>query len=424
MRPEIQESRQRLEKRRNFMLSKLEHILFAAGIALTISLSTANAASTEKTAFSFNGANGSGPNGSVVFDKAGNLYGTTSDGGTYGYGTVYKLSPSANGNWTETILHDFNGIPDGANPSAALIWDTTGNLYGTATAFGPYGNDGSVFELSPAADGTWTFKVLSGFDGYDGFTPIGSLAFDAQGNLYGTTWEGGIFSETCLYGCGTVYKVTPGSNGEWTTSAIFKFNGVDGSSPYSNVIFDAQGNLYGTSSGAWNPKGYIGTVYELIPGANGEWTEKTLATFPQLVTAGLIFDKAGNLYGTTWDAGANFLGSVFELSPNGDGTWTETTLHSFNGKDGSWVYAGVVFDSKGNLWGTTSGYSTDDLGSVYELLPNGKGQWAINVIHTFSDDQVDGGVTFDSKGNIYSTAPFGGKNSCQGGCGFVFEVTP
>jgi uncharacterized repeat protein (TIGR03803 family) len=259
-----------------------------------------------------------------------------------------------------------------------------------------------------------------------GSVPVGSLAFDAQGNLYGTTWEGGYFSQQCLYGCGTVFKLTRGINGQWSGSAILKFDGTNGSSPYSNVIFDAHGNIYGTSSGAWSVNNYEGNIFELIRGANGEWTEKILYTFTggdDLITSGLTFDKAGNLYGTTWVGGAHALGRVFKLAPNADGTWTETTLHSFNGKDGSWVYAGVVFDAKGNLWGTTSGYGSD-VGSVYELIPNGEGQWAVNVLHTFVSDQVDGGVTFDSKGNVYTTATFGGSQNCQNGCGMVLEVTP
>jgi uncharacterized repeat protein (TIGR03803 family) len=406
------------------MRNRAMQILFAAVIVLVTFLATANAGSSERILFSFDGSNGSFPGASVIFDSAGNLYGATSDGGAYGYGTIFKLSRNADGTWSETILHDFNAIPDGAYPGSTLIWDNAGNLYGTASGFGPYGNNGSVFELSPGTSGSWSFKVLSGFHGYDGSDPVGSLTFDAQGNLYGTTWKGGIFSGVCLYGgCGTVFKLTKSSKGEWSASAIFKFNGINGSSPYSNVIFDAQGNLYGTSGGVWNPKGYRGTAFELIPGPNGEWTEKILCTFDDLVTAGVIFDKGGNLYGTTWDAGAHFLGSIFELTPNADDTWTETTLHSFNGKDGSWVYAGVVFDSKGNLWGTTSGYGSD-LGSVYELTPNEKGQWTINVLQTFNGDQVDGGVTFDSEGNIYSTAALGGSTNCQNGCGMVFETTP
>lgn len=388
-----------------------------------------NAASTANALLSFNGSDGSGPNASVIFDSDGNLYGTTSGGGAYGYGTVFKLVPGANGTWTETILHSFNrNGTDGANPGGALIWDSAGNLYGTASAGGADEN-GAVFELSPGPTGNWTEKVLFSFHGVDGSTPAGSLTFDAQGNLYGTTAEGGDRNgPECLYqGCGNVFELSPGSNGEWTESVLHNFNSIDGSTPYSNVIFDAQGNLYGTTTGAWTPPGYHGNVFELIHGSNGEWKEKILYFFSgddDLITAGLTLDNAGNLYGTTWTGGAHAAGSVFRLSPNADGTWTESTLHSFNTKDGSFVNAGVVFDSKGNLWGTTAGYGSD-LGSVYELIPNGEGQWAINVVHTFHDIEVNGGVTFDGKGNVYSTAAQGGASkNCSEGCGMVFEVAP
>ena len=141
--------------------------------------------------------------------------------------------------------------------------------------------------------------------------------------------------------------------------------------------------------------------------------------------AGLIFDSGGNLYGTTYQGGtAGFAGTVFELTPGGTGNWTETVLHSFNNSDGSFVYAGVVFDSLGNLWGTTSGYGSD-LGSIYKLTPNGGGTWAITVLHTFTDIQVNGGVAFDAAGNAYSTSYGGGNLSgCDEGCGMVFQVKP
>jgi hypothetical protein len=269
--------------------------------------------------------------------------------------------------------------------------------------------------------------VLFSFHGVDGSTPAGSLTFDSHGNLYGTSAEGGDRNgNECLYqGCGNVFKLSPGSNGEWTESVLFNFNSTDGSTPYSNVIFDAQGNLYATTTGAWTPPGYRGNVFELVAGSNGEWTEKILSAFSgddNLLTAGLTLDQAGNLYGTMWTGGAHAAGSVFKLTPGADGTWAETTLHSFNGKDGSFANAGVVFDASGNLWGTTAGYGSD-LGSVYELIPKAGGQWTINVLQTFHEDEVNGGVTFDAEGNIYSTAVSGGNSkNCQGGCGMVFEI--
>ncbi len=141
--------------------------------------------------------------------------------------------------------------------------------------------------------------------------------------------------------------------------------------------------------------------------------------------AGLVFDPAGNLYGTTWVGGVSGAGAVFKLTPGQAGTWSETVLHSFNNKDGSFVYAGVVFDTSGDLWGTTSGYGSD-LGSVYKLVPNQDGTWATTVLHTFLDRAVNGGVALDGAGNAYSTSSQGGNLSgCGGaGCGTVFEVVP
>ncbi|MBA3912557.1 MAG: hypothetical protein H0X25_01570, partial [Acidobacteriales bacterium] len=369
------------------------------------------ASATEKVLFTFTGSDGQAPDASLTFDQTGSLYGTTSQGGVHGYGTVFKLSPGANGTWTETVLHSFDST-DGANPEGSLIFDSAGNLYGTTSQGGATYGNGTVFELSPGANGNWTETVLYSLDGLNGSQPFGSLTFDAQGNLYGTAWQGGdSFSGGCIYGgCGTVFEVSPGSNGNWTGKAIYVFNGKDGSAPFSNLVFDKAGNLYGTTTGLFS--NYLGTVFRLTPGANGEWSETILYTFNDSggdqLYAGLVFDTAGNLYGTTWSGGAHALGSVFELAPGKNGKWAKTVLHSFNGKDGSFAYAGVVFDATGNLWGTTSGYGSD-LGSVYELIPGSNRQWTIKVLQTFHDIEVNGGVVFDARGNLYSTAFHGGN---------------
>jgi uncharacterized repeat protein (TIGR03803 family) len=384
------------------------------------------AADNGRLLFSFNGSNGEAPDGSLIFDKIGNLYGTASAGGSSGFGTVFKLTPGSSGNWTPTVLHNFNrNGGDGANPEGSLIFDSAGNLYGT-TSNGGADENGAVFELSPGADGTWTESVLYSFRGTDGSHPFGSLTFDAHGNLFGTAWQGGNTAGECEYGgCGTVFELTPNGNGTWTGAAIHAFDGTDGSGPFSNVIFDSAGNLYGTTTGLLS--NYLGTAFELTPGANGEWTETVLHSFNgrggAQIYSGLTFDKAGNLYGSMWTGGAYAAGGVFKLTPGQNGAWTETTLHSFNGKDGSFVYAGVVFDSAGNLWGTTAGYGSD-LGSVYELIPHANGQWTITVLRTFLDVQVNGGAVLDKSGNIYSTTLQGGNSSCSEGCGVVFEVTP
>jgi uncharacterized repeat protein (TIGR03803 family) len=408
------------------MKAKGLFVLLTATIgSVTLLTGSATAVGTERVLLSFNNSNGSAPNGSLISDKAGNLYGTTSAGGADGDGTVFKLTPSASGKWAETVLYSFNNI-DGANPEGSLVFDNAGNLYGTASNGGAH-SSGVVFELSPATNGTWTEKVLYALNGLDGSHPFGSLTLDAHGNLFGTAWQGGNYAGECLYGgCGTVFELTPAGDGTWSGSAIHVFDGADGSGPFSNVIFDSAGNLYGTTSGLLS--NYMATAFKLTPGANGEWTETVLYTFNGAggaqIYSGLTLDKAGSLYGTLWSGGTHATGGVFKLTPGKSGQWTETLLHSFNGKDGSFAYAGVVFDASGNLWGTSSGYGSD-LGSVYELIPNGKGQWTISVVNTFHDVQVNGGIAFDRKGNIYSTALQGGTSkNCSEGCGMVFEVTP
>src|SRR5207248_3148969 len=323
-----------------------------------------------------------------------------------------------------TVLHSFNSA-DGAHPEGSLIFDSSGNLYGTTSMGGSFAV-GTVFELSPGPHGTWTEKMLHSLRGTDGAYPYGGLAFDTQGNLYGTAYQGGHHSQRCYYGCGSVFEVSPIGNGQGTGKAIYLFRGNDGSAPFSTPVFDSAGSLYGTTTGFSSPN--PGNVFKLTPDGTGNWTETVLHNFTGAdgyqPYAGLIFDSTGNLYGTTYQGGtAGFAGTVFELTPGGTGNWTETVLHSFNNSDGSFVYAGVVFDSLGNLWGTTSGYGSD-LGSIYKLTPNG-GTWTITVLHTFHDIRVNGGVAFDAAGTAYSTSYGGGNLSgCDEGCGMVFQVTP
>src|ERR1022692_2364418 len=255
----------------------------------------------------------------------------------------------------EKVLHNFNHDgTDGWRPEAGLIFDAAGNLYGT-TSQGGSSAVGAVFELTPAAGGTWTEKVLHSFlnDGTDGVNPVAGLIFDGAGNLYGTTYQGGT------YGDGTVFELTPAAGGTWTEQVLHNFNydSTDGAGPHAGLIFDAAGNLYGTaaSGGTYS----YGTAFELTPAAGGTWTEKVLwnfgsgadGSYPQ---GGLIFDAAGNLHGTTTSGGAHGPGTVFELMPAGGGTWSERVVHSFgNGADGSGPYAGLIFDAAGNLYGTT-----------------------------------------------------------------------
>lgn len=282
---------------------------------------------TEKVLHAFNynnGSDGTNPYVSLIFDAVGNLYGTTYNGGSYNHGTVFELTPKAGGGWTETVLYNFNpnGI-DGTNPYASLIFDGTGNLYST-TNYGGSQNSGTVFELTPQAGGGWTESVLHSFknNSRDGNAPFASLILDSVGNLYGTTSSGGA------HGDGTVFELTPSAGGGWTEKVLhnFNLNGRDGASPFSGLIFDAAGNLYGTTLQGGDHTycgGGCGTVFELTPKAGGGWTEKLLHKFNfftgksgEYPNAGLVFDAAGNLYGTTLNGGVpENAGTVFEIIP-------------------------------------------------------------------------------------------------------------
>lgn len=392
-------------------------------------------AATEKVLHSFNsdGMDGYQPYSNLIFDGAGNLYGTTSKGGIHpcssggGCGAVFELSPKPGGGWKEKIIHSFNGS-DGCEPLAGLILDATGNLYGTTSTCGAYGG-GTVFQLSPNGSGGWTRKTLHTFgNGMDGSGPQAGMTFDDAGNLYGTTWGGG------LYGFGTVFELSPSSNGGWTRKILHNFNddGVDGKSPVAAVVFDAMGNLYGTTleGGTYND----GTVFELSRRKSGGWKEEVLYSFSgitgdgdgRLPWGGLTLDANGNLYGTTAAGGKYYSnGTVFELSLEG-GSWVETVVHSFgNGTDGANPRSGLIFDAAGNLYGTTYNGGTDNHGTVFELSQLNDGTWMEGVLYSFNSNGVGGslphaGVTFDGKGNLYGTTFVGGTY----GYGTVFKFTP
>jgi uncharacterized repeat protein (TIGR03803 family) len=269
--------------------------------------------------FNSNRSDGFYPYGALVMDGAGNLYGTTTQGGIHecNCGTVFELSPRVGGGWTEKVLHSFN-IRDGSLPFGNLIFDAAGNLYGTTNAGGIHGY-GTLFELSPREGGGWTETVLHSFGaGNDGTFPNAGLIFDASGNLYGTTYSGGI------HGWGTAFEFSPNQDGGWTEKVLYNFNnnGREASAPESNLIFDALGNLYGTSyAGGINPcfETGCGTVYELSPRQDGGWTQTVLHNFGNsgdgiYPETGLIFDAAGNLYGTTSEGGMHGAGTVFEIT--------------------------------------------------------------------------------------------------------------
>ena len=362
----------------------------------------AAAADKYKSLYRFKGGkDGSLVYGSLVFDPAGNLYGTTYVGGADNYGTVFELSPHGNGGWTKSVLHSFNGN-DGGSPWDGVIFDAAGNLYGT-TYVGGADNFGTVFELSPNTDGSWTEKVLHSFNGNDGRAPWDGVILDAAGNVYGTTYWGG----TDNYG--TVFELSPNANGRWTEKVLhsFKNDRKDGALPYAELVLDQTGNLYGTTSAGGTKED--GIVFQLSPNRDGSWTEKVLHSFSgadgKLPFGGLIFDEVGNLYGTTLGGGAGNDGTAFELSPKRDGTWTEKLLHSFNGKDGAYPRARLIFDTAGNLYGTAGIGGRYFVGTVFRLRP-ANGRWDLTVVHTFKDHPgavPDAPLIFDANGNLYGT---------------------
>jgi len=310
----------------------------------------------------------------LAFDKAGNLYGTTMLGGDLscslgapGCGTVFKLTPSGGG-WTESVLYNFTGAMGEYWPRAALVLDKKGNLYSTIAA--------EVFEITASRTEKAFYYFKGGADGYGTWA---GLVFDQKGNLYGTTANGG--GSGCWgSGCGTVFKLAP----DGTETVLYRFaGGVDGYSPMAGLVLDKRGNLYGTTElggGLGCGGSGCGTVFEVTPTG----TETVLYSFQgtpdgSYPRGGLIFDKEGNLYGTTWLGGSpcwGYCGTVFKLTPSG-GTWTETVLHSFCSAggypcpDGAGPQGSLLLKG-GILYGTTSGGGANNLGTVFALNPRQK----------------------------------------------------
>jgi uncharacterized repeat protein (TIGR03803 family) len=383
----------------------------------------------------FTGApgDGEGPFGQLIRDSAGNLYGTTTEGGSGkcgnygGCGTAFMLNETGK----EVAKFSFNGR-DGFSLLAGLLRDAAGNFYGTTV----YGGDTSCFEIGCGTvfkiSKTGKEAVLHKFTGSpDGEMPEALLVEDAAGNLYGTTYQGGAFENA-----GTVFKVDSEGNEIVLYSFCAEVNCTDGNTPYPGVIRDAAGNLYGvTAAGGEFDRGVVfqldatgkeSVLYSFSGGSDGG--------FPDSV---LVEDAGGNLYGTTKDGGNSGCtggagcGVVFELSPQPGGSWTESVLYVFcslaNCADGEEPLAGpLVRDFSGNLYGTTYFGGIDDDGVVFKLDTAGKE----TVLHSFTGgaDGADpwAGLTMDSAGNLYGVATAGGDTACfpPSGCGVVFKITP
>jgi uncharacterized repeat protein (TIGR03803 family) len=379
-------------------------------------------ASTTKILYSFaGGADGEYIDSDLVTDSAGNIYGTSVQGGTFGGGTVFEVTPAG----VHTVLYNFTGGADGGEPYKGVTLDAQGNLYGTAVTGGGgscEGGCGVVYKLANSG-GTWTQSVIHAFTGgNDGSGPGSGLTFDKHGNLYGTTPTGGV------KGQGVIYQLKPEASA-WTLSVLHTFTGgSDGAGGSAGrLIFDASGNIYGvaTVGGADGD----GTVFEMLI-VQGKWQLKTLYAFKDqpdgaLPYGGVILDKSGNLYGTTYYAGANDVGTVYKLT-RGSNSWAETVLYSFKGgADGSSPISTLVADSAGNLYGTTSdGGGGCGCGVIFKMTPKANGGWVESVPYRFTGAPKPGfaynGMVVDSSGNCYGTTVHGGTTND----GTVYKFTP
>ncbi len=401
-----------------------------AGFFTAFLSETPAAAQTETLLHTFTTArtDGATPRAGLIFDDAGNLYGTTCKGGSDNAGTIYELTPNGSGGWNFSLLYSFSPKPKyNIDEISGLTFDKAGNVYGTTSIGGDF-NNGRIFELSPQAGGAWSETVLHNFqqNGKDGFYPTGGVTIDSLGNLYGTSYYGGM--GTCQFdSCGVVYELAFKA-GHWVEQILYNFqnNGTDGSYPNSGVVFDTEGNLYGTTAGGGTYGD--GAVYELSRAEGGGWTERTVHSFGATgdtgFPSGLIFN-GGNLYGATADGGT-FAGNVYRLTPTGGGAWSEQILYSFPYNFGGGtpqLPGGIAMDSAGNIYGigVEGGANLD--GAVFELSPQ-SGTYSETTLYNFvgapNGASPAGNLTVDSHGNVYGVTQYGGTITV----GTVYEVTP
>ena len=402
------------------------HLLATAAVAGLIIPSVHGVrAATTTIIYSFaGGGDGEYADTDLIRDSAGNLYGTTVQGGTSASGTVWELSPSG-GNWTHSVLYSFAGGTDGGEPYKGVTLDAQGNLFGTAVTGGSGGCEGGcgvAYEVANSG-GTWTQTVIHAFTGGDdGAGPGAGLTIDANGDIYGTTPTGGA------YGQGTIFRLHRGSGGIWKLKVLHAFTGgPDGIGGSAGRLVLAGNHLYGTATaGGDNGEG---TAFELTQNQRGHWKfEPTFefvgqpdAGFPY---SGLALDNSGNLYGTTYYGGADGMGSVYRLKRK-SGVWSEKLLYSFTGgTDGGAPLGNVVIDSGGDLFGTTSGGGNAGDGVIFELTHPPRGKWRETVAHSFAGPP-DGafaynGMVGDDAGNYFGATTQGGES----GEGAIYEFTP
>jgi uncharacterized repeat protein (TIGR03803 family) len=393
--------------------------------------------------------------GSLIFGKDGNLYGIT-QGDQFRGGTVFSLRPFKNGRWEYRLLHKFTGGSDGASPHPGLVFDATGNLYGTtrvggandceALNFALFRGCGTIFELSPTPTGPWTEKIVYSFPGNGGpANPSAGLISDGAGNFYGATLSGG----TALRD-GTVFKATQQPDATWGVQQLFAFTATNtfGTNVSTPLALDGKGNLYGATSAGGNgtycpdPANGCGTIFELSPVPSGPWTYSLVYTFCSRVKCtdsmhpnGVVVAAKGKIYGTTAGAFQLSPGNAFELYKGTKGLWNFKLLHTFcslpNCADGEFPSAAPVFDTAGNLYAPTGQTENPPMGegTIFKLSPEPEGKWQFSSLYSFcasgffpcTDGAIPAGLlTIDNAGDVYGTTDGGGKK----GGGVVFQIVP
>ncbi|MGA2372868.1 MAG: choice-of-anchor tandem repeat GloVer-containing protein [Candidatus Korobacteraceae bacterium] len=394
---------------------KARRVLLAKPFTLALVLASSFVLVQSTWAQSFNvihnftgGTDGGNPLNGLMMGASGSMYGTTSAGGAYNNGTVFRITPPEN---FQTI-YAFQGGADGSAPQSFLIEDSEGRLYGTTSAGGAFGG-GTVFRITNN-----TKTILHSFgSGSDGSAPLGGLVFDHAGNLYGTTSAGGA------NGNGTVFMLSQRSI-LWAETVLYSFGtGTDGAVPYAGVTLDSAGDVLGTTS-AGGTSGY-GTIFELSKGHS--WAETIVYNFQNqddgsVVYAGLIADGLSNFYGAATQGGSQGGGSIFELTPAGSG-WNFTPIQSLEGTGISGTFRNLLLSSSGTLYGTTHCDGSNNAGTVYELVPGSGGTWTYSLLYNFTGG-TDGLYSFSNL-VMYANRLYGTTN--QGGAygyGDVFAVFP
>jgi uncharacterized repeat protein (TIGR03803 family) len=368
------------------------------------------------------GADGAYPGSGLIIDRAGHIYGAAGSGGMGNNGTVFELKRLGSG-WTIGPIYEFRGGNDGSSPDG-VVFGPEGLLYGATFFGGGADNAGIAYALQPPATVCktttcfWSETILHSFgSGTDGVAPASALISDQAGNLYGTTEAGGAD------GAGTVYELTKSGN-SWTENVLYPFLGGpnDGFQPIGGLVFDMAGNLYGTTAtGGANGDGI---AFELTP-SNGSWSEGIVYNFSNnnigsYPDTSLVVDQTGNLYGMTW-----IHGSVFELTRS-NGNWNASALYTATYFGSG---AALTMDQAGDLYGVScvgsNGGSGSGSGFIFKLT-NSNGTWTLSDLHDFngSDSKCPfGSVTPDAAGNLWGTTEFGGQGCGSNGCGVVWEIT-